>query len=231
MRSAHAPDQPPHSPSAHAPFAPKLNTPCSRAKVLGELGPFRHFNCLWGEAYIQVLKAMFRITNWKSAPYDVAVHWATKSVMHYINPKRGTWYEDSVTPSTEFYYDLKLLKSPLADALIVTEPHIQSLRFVSELRRGSDVVHLNDWIIADSSDAACSMSARVDSIAQITCSDRAASYIRLWCTQPRKLSIDHNFTEWSERCDAPSPMLVLVETTQLRAVTCTVEATRYVFNY
>ena len=202
--------------------------PCSQ--VLGELGPFRHFNCLWGEAYIQILKAMFRMTNWKSAPYDVAVHWATKSVMHYRNPKRGSWYEDSVTPSTEFYYDLKSLKSPLADALIQTEPYIHALRFVSQLRRGPDVVRLNDWIIVDASDASCSTSARVDSIAQITRSDSSASYVRLWCAQPRKLCIDAEFSQWSGRCDSLHPMLVKLETTQVRAVTCDVQSTRYVFN-
>ena len=175
------------------------------------------------------MKAMFRLTNWKSAPYDVAVHWATKSVMHYRNPKRGSWYEDSVTPSTEFYFDSKSLRSPLADALAARQPHIHSMRFVSELRRGPDVVRLNDWIIADAPDAP-SMSARVDSIAQITCSESSASYIRLWCAQPRKVSIDDEFTEWSESCASALPMLVNLETSQLRAVTRTVESGRYVFN-
>ena len=198
-------------------------------QVLGELGPFRNFSCLWGEAYIQILKAMFRITNWKSAPYDVAVHWATKSVMHYRNPKRGSWYEDSVTASTEFYSDLKSLQSPLADALTATEPRIHTLRFVSELRRGPDVVRLNDWIVVDMTNASHSMSGRVDSIAQITYSDSSASRIRLWCAQPRKLSIDDEFTQWSERCESRRPMLVKLETTQVRGVTCAVEPERYVF--
>ena len=168
------------------------------------------------------------MTNWKSAPYDVAVHWATKSVMHYRNPKRGSWYEDTVTPSTEFYFDLKSLKSPLADALLVTEPHIHSLRFVSELRRGPDVVRLNDWVIVEMLDAPA-MSARVDSIAQITLSQSAASYVRLWCTQPRQVSMDHEFTQWSERDSLGPSLLVKLETAQLRAVTCTVESTRLVF--
>ena len=216
--------------TAHARFTPNLNAPCVCAKVLGELGPLHHYNCLWGEAYIQIMKAMFRMTNWKSAPYDVAVHWATKSVMHYRDPKRGSWYEDSVTPSTELYFDLKALKSPLADALLALQLSIKSLRFVSELRRGPDVVCLNDWIIADMPGSSHSMSARVDSIAQITCSDSSASYVRLWCTQPRKLSIDDEFTQWSERCDSLRPMLVKLEMSQLRAVTCTVESTRYVFH-
>ena len=223
---------PPSRPAFPTCFQHALTASTSRhaQQVLGELGPFRHFNCLWGEAYIQILKAMFRMTNWKTAPYDVAVHWATKSVMHYRNPKRGSWYEDTVTASTEFYYDLKSLKSPLADALLLTEPCIHSLRFVSELRRGPDVVCLNDWVIADAPDASCSMSARVDSIAQITCSDTSASYVRLWCAQPRTVSVDAEFSQWSERSDSLHPLLVKLETTQLRAVTCAVESTRYVFN-
>jgi hypothetical protein len=198
-------------------------------QVLSELGPFRHYSCLWGEAYIQVLKAMFRITNWKSAPYDVAVHWATKSVMHYRNSKRGSWYEDSVTASTAFCFDLKSLNSPLAAALIAAEPRVHALRFVSAFRRGADEVHLSDWIIVDMIDASHSMSARVDSIAQITFLDSSASYIRLWCAQPRTVGIDDAFTQWSERSDSLQPMLVKLETTQVRVVACAVESTRYVF--
>ena len=196
---------------------------------LGELGPFRNFNCLWGEAYVQVMKAMFRITNYKSAPYDVAVHWATKSVMHYRDPLRGTWYEDVITPTTEFYFDLRALRSPLADALIRTDPRIQSLRFASEFRRGPEVVCLNDWIIADKP-AVPSMAARVDTIAQITYADEAASYIRIWCTQGRPLAIDDEFAQWSDCACEPISMLVKLESTQVRAVTCTVESTRFVFN-
>jgi hypothetical protein len=61
-------------------------------------------------------------------------------------------------------------------------------------------------------------------------SKAAASYIRLWCAQPRKVSIDYEFTEWSESCASALPMLVNLETSQLRAVTRTVESGRYVFN-
>ena len=198
-------------------------------QVLGELGPFRHFNCLWGEAYIQVMKAMFRITNWKSAPYDVAVHWATKSVMHYRNPQRGSWYEDLVQPSTEFYFDLKALalQSPLADAVLCMEPSANAMRFVSEFRRGPDVVRLSDWIIADRPDVR-SMSGRVDSIAQITYSDSSASYIRLWCTQSRGVTVADDFTQWS--AGRPANMLVELEATQVRVVTCSVDGHRYVFS-
>ena len=208
---------------------PKLHLGEHFGEVLGELGPFRNYNCLWGEAYIQILKAMFRSTNWKSAPYDVAVHWATKSVMHYRNPSRGAWYEDTVTPSTEFYFDLKALQSPLADAVVVTDPSVLSLRFVSEFRRGPDAVRLNDWIIVDKNDVP-SMSARVDSIVQITCADTSASYVRVWCAQSRAIHVDDAYNEWSARSVKAVSMVVKLETTQVRVVACTVEQSRYVFN-
>jgi hypothetical protein len=60
--------------------------------------------------------------------------------------------------------------------------------------------------------------ARVDSIAQVTYSDSSASYIRMWCTQARKLFVDHEFTQWSERdCDAGNTVVQL-ETAQVRTV-------------
>ena len=207
---------------------PKFHLGEHFGEVLGELGPFRHFNCLWGESYVQVLKAMFRITNWKSAPYDVAVHWATKSVMHYRSVKRGSWYEDVVTPSSEFHFDLKALQSPLANALLRSEHSVRSLRFVSEFRRGPETVCLNSWIIAEMPDVH-SISARVDSIAQVTYSDTSASYIRIWCTQARRLFVDDEFTQWSERDCNASKYIIKLEDAQVRAVMCNMNSSHYVF--
>ena len=36
--------------------------------ALEEFGPFRGYWCLPWEAYIQILKRMFNMTNWKAAP-------------------------------------------------------------------------------------------------------------------------------------------------------------------
>ena len=143
--------------------------------------------------------------------------------------ERGSWYEDLVQPSTEFYFDLKALalQSPLADAVLCMEPSAVAMRFVSEFRRGADVVRLSDWIIADRPDVR-SMSGRVDSIAQITYTDSSASYIRLWCTQSRGVTVADDFTQWS--AGRPANMLVELEATQVRVVTCSVDGHRYVFS-
>ena len=209
---------------------PKFHLGEHFSDLLGELGPFRHFNCLWGEAYLQIIKAMFRITNWKSAPYDVAVHWATKSVMHYRNSQRGTWYEDTVTPSSEFYFEAALpsLRSPIANAILASE-NVVALRFISSVCRGPDAVHANDWVLLDMPGVE-SMSARVETMVQTTYADTSPSYIRLYCTQARKLTVDEEFTQSSARSDAGVDLLVMLERTQLRVAACTVESTRYVFN-
>ena len=60
--------------------------------ALDQFGPFRAFWCMPWEGFLQLLKHMFEISNWKTAPYTVCKHWATKSVMHYRDPARASWY-------------------------------------------------------------------------------------------------------------------------------------------
>ena len=121
------------------------------------------------------------------------------------------------------------LGSEVVDAVLATDESVHSLRFISEFRRGPDVVHLNDWVALEQFEMQ-SMSARVESIVQTAYSDTAVSYIRMWCTHARPLLIDEEFTQWSQRHGDVCTMLVLLETTQLRVLACTVESERYVFN-
>ena len=62
---------------------PKFHPAEHLAAALDEFGPFRAFWCMPWESYLQILKRMFDMCNWISAPWTVATHWATKSVMHY----------------------------------------------------------------------------------------------------------------------------------------------------
>ena len=81
------------------------------------------------EAFLQVFKQMFKMTNWKDAPTSVAEHWATKAVLHYRDPERGSWYTNTITPTSEFSDDISALakKSPLIAALVDIEQAPQSI--------------------------------------------------------------------------------------------------------
>ena len=90
---------------------PKFHPPAHLRAALEEFGPFRNFWCMPWEAFLQVLKRMFKACNWKSAPWTVCQHWAVKSVMHYRDPSRCAWYEDEVTATSEYIHDLDSLAS------------------------------------------------------------------------------------------------------------------------
>ena len=75
---------------------PKFHQGEHLEEALDQFGPFRAFWCMPWEAFLQVLKRMFEISNWKTAPYTVCKHWATKSVMHYRDPARESWYAAGV---------------------------------------------------------------------------------------------------------------------------------------
>lgn len=53
---------------------PKFHQAEHLAQALEEFGPFRAFWCMPWEAFVQVLKRMFDLCNWKTAPYAVCKH-------------------------------------------------------------------------------------------------------------------------------------------------------------
>ena len=48
---------------------PKMHLPQHLGDVLSEFGPFRAYWCLPFEGFLKMLKRLFRMSNWKSAPY------------------------------------------------------------------------------------------------------------------------------------------------------------------
>ena len=111
----------------------------------------------------------------------------------------------------------------------MTEPSIHSMRFLSHIRQGADVVRLNEWIVVDMFDVP-SVSMCVDCMAQITLRDSSSSFVRIWGSQSRPLYIDDEFAQWSHRQCTAVDMLVKLEEAQIRIVTCSIEDERYVFN-
>jgi hypothetical protein len=78
---------------------PKFHLPDHLADALKEQGPWRAYWCMWGEGFLQYLKALFEMTNYKGAAVTVATLWAAKAVQRYRNPHRTAWHEDSVEPT------------------------------------------------------------------------------------------------------------------------------------
>ena len=65
------------------------------------------YRCMPWEGFLPVLKHMFGMCNWKSAPYTVGKHWAAKSVLHYRDPARCSWYKDEVRQDHTTYIAIR----------------------------------------------------------------------------------------------------------------------------
>ena len=92
---------------------------------------------------------MFEMTNYKSAAYTVGTFWATKAVMHYRDPRRRSWYEDSVQPDDlPFNTNVSQLaeQSRLLRLVIEGGEHPMAVRMLSSVTRGPDTVHVGDWV-------------------------------------------------------------------------------------
>ena len=98
---------------------------------------------------VQVLKKMFDMTNYKSAAYSVGNFWAMKAVMHYRDPRRRSWYEDSVEPDEEFLTDIKEVasQSTLLRLVMTGGEAPAAVRMLTSVSRGPDTVTVGDWVV------------------------------------------------------------------------------------
>ena len=152
------------------------------------------------EHYVQVLKRIFEITNYKAAPMAVCNFWATKSVLHYRDSKRASWVEADVEPDGDYLlswapgssaYDnsrfLQILVHMQLDAC-----RIQAARFLRSVRRGGDLVRLHDTVLVRRGVQA--WVGRVDEMVELSqqsgITQRPTTVVRLWITRCRTACLD-----------------------------------------
>ena len=71
----------------------------SADRIVKEHGPFRAYWCFWGEAFLQYLKHLFNMSNYKHPAYTVAELWCAKAKQRYRDPARVSWHQDAVKPA------------------------------------------------------------------------------------------------------------------------------------
>jgi hypothetical protein len=152
------------------------------------------------EHYVQVLKRIFEITNYKAAPMAVCNFWATKSVLHYRDSKRASWVEADVEPDGDYllswapgssaYDNSRFLK-----ILVHMQPNacpMQAVRFLRSVRRGGDMVRLHDTVLIRRGGKA--WVGRVDEMVQFSqqsiSTQRLTTVVRLWITRCREACLD-----------------------------------------
>lgn len=126
---------------------------------------------------------MFDMSNWKSAPYTVGTHWATKSVMHYRDPARGSWYTDEVRSDSEWRRDVEHLArtSPtgLVAALVSLRETPESIRSITSVTRGREEVRCGDWVVVRQL-GETTMAGRVEQMLLCTVPGSAFARVRMW---------------------------------------------------
>ena len=201
---------------------PKLHLLEHLEEALDDYGPFVGFHCIsWG-AYVQVLKRMFAMTNYKSAPVSVAKIWAMKAVLHYRDPSRASWYEDEVEPTTDFESDLRselFAGSELVRVLSAQQPPPRAVRIIALVSRGGVNVRVNDWVLVRRD--ANGWIGRASEMAEVAQADHrgmTVQVVRIWLrgTKPAVASDDGQL--YVSRTESSFAMLVLYESMLVSAV-------------
>ena len=163
-------------------------------QYLEKYGPFRSFWCFPFEAFLQVLKRLFEMSNYKTAPFTAARLWAAKHSLNLLNTVRSEWFEDDVTASSELVRitlpELQGSASPLLrmcahPAHISSYTALSAFRFLSALTRGPIDIKVNSWVLI--SLAGASYVGHLSEMAQLVVG--SASVVRMRLTSCRAVDM------------------------------------------
>ena len=102
-------------------------------------------------AHTQVLKRMLEMSNYKTAPATAMKIWAAKHSLNLSDANRSEWFEDDVTPSSEFmpiqHQHLGTSQSFLMRMCASDSQSISSYRFLSAFTRGPLDINVNTWVL------------------------------------------------------------------------------------
>ena len=241
---------------------PKMHPFKHLSESLQEFGPFRGFWCFSWEGFLQVsatllptqraraslarraaltccimfsqvLKKMFEMTNYKSAAYNVGTFWAAKAVLHYRDPRRRSWHEDSVEPDGAFDTDVQQIAnhSSLVQ-LVIREGELPiGVRMLSSVSRGPDTVSVGDWVLVQKD--ATNMVGLVKDMLQalLERDEQVVRVVRMLLSCVAEAGVGSYTELWSVAAPATSASVVRLEYVHLTVVRCTCvddERRRYV---
>lgn len=131
---------------------PKHHLPDHLSESLQEQGPWRAYWCFWGEAFIQYLKHLFEMGNYKSAPHSVSVLWAALAVEHYRDPRRVAWHEEAVTPADVdgAFKSLADLTPPITAMMMsaCASEGVLAARHLSSFTCARETISTGAWVMA-----------------------------------------------------------------------------------
>ena len=165
-------------------WKPKFHLGDHLSEALAEHGPFRAYWCMWGEAFLQYLKRLFNMTNYRSAAYTVATLWAAVAKQRYRDPQRVTWHHDTVHPlSDPDFYKLADSTMSRAMALGVQKERPSTVRHLHSFERDGREITRSDWVMVScySGGTVTTVVGRISEMVQMnTCiEERVVSVVRL----------------------------------------------------
>ena len=201
-------------------------------KYLELFGPLRGFWCLPFEAFLQILKRMFKLGNYISAPHYVGIFWAAKHALNLKDRARSSWFEDSVEASTEYVYGANLAmlqtQSPLVQACVERQG-ASGARHVSFISRALLSMEIGDWVIVVQSGnfAVC----RIVEMAQVLVAGE--SLLRIWGAEARPIPqlIEEEGSIRVLKSRKASMMLACLESVDILSVHCTESVEAYEFRF
>ena len=122
------------------------------SKYLRLYGPFRFVWCMPYEAFLQVLKRLFDMQNYKIAPYSVGTLWARKRAYHLSQGGGSAWQTESFVASTDIMQGQELvhacaISSFLHTAATTVDRGIYAARMLHTFAREKMEVSERDWVL------------------------------------------------------------------------------------
>jgi hypothetical protein len=202
---------------------PKMHPFSHLSTALREFGPWRCYWCFPWEGFLQLLKRAFEMTNYKSAAYTVGLFWAAKSVMHYRDAARISWYDDSIELASSRDSDFTALAQATRSKLVLAclqlpQPPL-AIRRLQSVTRGADHVQLGDWVLLQQADITCITRVKEIVQAQIIRGELASFVIRMWCEGCTSPHFDECGGLWADKPDMGNATLVSLEEVHVSVVT------------
>lgn len=104
------------------------------------------------EAFLQVLKRLFDMQNYKIAPHSVGTLWARKRAYHLSQGGGSSWQTESFIASTDILqgqglFDARAISTLLQSAATTVDRGIYAARMLHTFTREKMEISERDWVL------------------------------------------------------------------------------------
>ena len=201
-------------------------------KYLELHGPFRQYWCMSYEAFIQLLKKMFDLTNYISAAHHTMTLWADRRATQL---ERAAPARQNYEPCSEIFQlsDMRRAQqhSELLQRALSQPDHsaVHAAQILRSVKRGTQQIRVGDWLLVSCGSAQAVM--RVVEIAQLWVA--GSSLLRMHCRDARHVSQMNQLHARIvvDSTTVAAEMLIRCEAAAISVLQCMHYRTRMEFRY